>query len=84
MVFQVQVADGLLNDWLDLMSSDPLDKSVELDCLLHCHHREDSVVLWAVSNQLPRLLEIFLDVMALNCYLSSSWGRVPRQALECG
>ena len=84
MVFQVQVTDGLLNDWLDLMSSDPLDKSVELDCLLHCHHREDRVVLWAVSDQLPSLLEIFLDVITFYRYLSSSRGRVPRQAFERG
>ena len=82
MVFQVQVADGLLNDGLDLMGSDAFDESVELDCLLYRHLREDSVVLWAVSDELPGLLEIFLDVVALNCYLSSSRGRVPRQALE--
>ena len=82
MVLQVQISDGLLNDRLDLMSSDALDKSVELDCLLYRHLWEDSVVLWAVSYQLPGLLEIFLDVIAFNCYLSSSRGRVPRQTLE--
>ena len=82
MVLQVQISDGLLNDGLDLMSSDALNKRVELDCLLYRHLREDSVVLWAVSYQLSGLLEIFLDVVALNCYLSSSRGRVPRQALE--
>ena len=84
MVLQVQISDGLLNDGLDLMSSDALNKRVELDCLLYRHLREDSVVLWAVSDQLSGLLEIFLDVVALNCYLSSSRGRVPRQAFERG
>ena len=82
MVFQVQVADGLLNYGLDLTGSDALDESVKLDCLFYRHLRENSIVLWAVSDQLPGLLEFFLDVVALNCYLSCSRGRVPRQALE--
>ena len=84
MVLQVQVADGFLDDWFDLIGPDALHEGVELDRLLNCQSWEDSIMLRAVADELTRILELFLDVVALNCDLASRWRDVSSQTLEGG
>lgn len=85
MVFQVEVTDSLLDDGLDFMGADALDKCVELECLFNGHHGEDGVILGAVPDQLPCILELLLDVVALNRDLTRRWCYFTSQTLEsCG
>jgi len=85
MVFQVEVTNSFPNDKVDLMGSNTLDKSIELKSLHYGHHREDGVILGAVADQLPRILELLLDVKALNRDFTLSRRDLTSQTLEgCG
>ena len=84
MVLQIQVTNGLSDDKLNLISADALNQSVELKSLQNRQLREDSILLWAISNQHPGFLELLLDVVALDRDLSCSWCRFSDQTLECG
>jgi len=84
MVLQVQVTDCLLDDRLDLVGADALDKCIELQSLLDGHHGEDGVVLGTVPNQLSRILELLLNVEALDSDLASRWCDLASQTLERG
>ena len=82
MVLQVQIADGLLEDAWDLVGSDTLDKSIELDGLLDCESGEDRIVLRAVADQLSSVFKLLLDIEALNSDLASCWHYISSQTLE--
>ena len=82
MVLQVQVTDGLLDDRSDLVGSNALHEGVELDRLLNRQCREDSIMLWAVADQVTSFCELLLDVVALNGDLASRRRDVSSQTLE--
>ena len=84
MILQVKVFDGFLDDGFDLVDADALDQSIEFDSLFNGHLGEDSIVLWAVPDELPRILELFLDVIALDRDLTRGRRRISRQTLEGG
>ena len=82
MVLQVQLLDSLLYHTTDLVGSDALDQSIELDSLLDSELREDSIILRAVSDQLPCLCELLLDVESLDSDVTSRGRDLSRQTLE--
>ena len=84
MVLQVQLLDSLLNHTTDLVGSDALDQSIELDSLLDSELREDCIILRAVADKLSGVLELFLDIVALNSDLTSCWSDLSGQTLESG
>lgn len=84
MILQVQVTDSLFYDSSNFVGADTLDQCVELQSFFHSQFREDSVVLWAIADQLSGILELLLDVEALNRNHASCWSDFPRQTLESG
>ena len=66
------------------MCSDALNQRIEFDCLFDCHLGEDGVVLWAVPDELPGILELLLNIIALDCDLTGRRVRLSRQTLERG
>ena len=82
MILQVQVLDGFLENSWDLVCSDTLDEGIELDSLLDCEFRENSIILRAVANQLSSVFELLLDVETLNGDFTSGRLNVSRQTLE--
>ena len=79
---QVQVFYCLLDDNVQLGRANAFDQSVELDGLLDGELREDSIVLGAVANELPSILELRLYVKSLNRDLTGRWSDLSRQTLE--
>ena len=45
-------------------------------------HWEKRIILWTISNQFTRFLEIFLYVIARNGYLTCGWNRIFGETLE--
>ena len=83
-ILQVQVTDGLLEDTTNLVGSNTLDEGIELDGFLDSEFREDSIVLRAIADKLSSILELCLDVEALDGDLTGGRCDVSGQTLEGG
>ena len=64
------------------MRSDTLDKSIKFKGLFNCQFREERVMLRTISDQIPSLAELCLDIVTLNSNFSHGWSYVSCQTLE--
>ena len=83
-ITQIEVSDGLFDSGVNLVSSQTLEQAVVFESLLNCHVGEDCIILRAVSNQLSSLIELILNIKALDGDFSLSWIDFSGQTLESG